>query len=90
MGLEITATTNCFKVDFKDIVPPTKQKKGIWNKSKITFGLYETSIKVIVDGQPSWDVSDDGNNGTVPIAKVDGVAPVSLADLYSKLETCLG
>ena len=53
MGLIVVTTPNCFKVDFNDLVTLDSEIKGIWNKEKITFFLYELYIKVYVDNQPS-------------------------------------
>jgi hypothetical protein len=36
-----------------------------------------------------WKVSLDGNNDSLPIATVDGVAPTDIDDLHDKLEAIM-
>jgi hypothetical protein len=62
-------------------------KKGVWNKSRITFqlALSDTHVDVLVIGEPSWGVSFDGSSSTLQIDSIDGVSPTSNSDLYDKL-----
>jgi hypothetical protein len=86
-NLVVTSTTNSIKVDFGVLATAANMKKGVWNKSRITFqlALSDTHVDVLVIGEPSWGVSFDGSSSTLQIDSVDGVSPTSNSDLYDKL-----
>lgn len=92
MGIIVTSTPLSFNVDFNGIATPDSDLEGSWTKNAVTFKRRSTYIKVIIIGQPSWDISHDGNGGTVQVDSVNGLgAPfLTLADLYTQLVALKG
>jgi len=90
-NIVVTSTTNSIKAAFNDLASIAKAKKGVWHKSRISFQLAESGaiVKVLVFGETEWAISFDGSINTLQIDSVDGVAPTSNDDLFSKLETLL-
>lgn len=90
-NLVVTSTTNSILVDFGVLSTSAGIEKGAWRKDRITFRLALSSayIDVIVVGEPAWAVSWNGSSGTLQIDSVDGVAPASNSDLYTKLSALL-
>jgi hypothetical protein len=86
-NLVVTSTTNSISVDFGVLETAANMKKGVWNKSRITFqlALSDTHVNVLVIGESSWGVSWDGSSSTLQIDSVNSVAPTSNSDLYDKL-----
>ena len=86
-NLVVTSTTNSISVDFGVLATAANMKKGVWNKSRITFqlALADAHVNVLVIGEPSWGVSWDGSVNTFQIDTINSVAPTSNSDLYDKL-----
>ena len=90
-NLVVTSTTNTIKVDFNDQPFFDRRDgitftKGTWAKSDLA-NIKRTADMVIVLEKDAfeWRLSDAGTSGTFTVDSVDGVAPTSLDDLYTKL-----
>ena len=82
-NLTITSTTNSILVDFGDM--PSEMRKGAWMKSSIiSMRLYSdvVSVSTIED---AFEVCHTATAGAMVIDTVNGAAPSSLSDLYTKL-----
>jgi len=86
-NIVITSTTNSINVEFNTYSSGVGMTKGAWNKTRITFQLEyaDNFVDVLVIGEPSWPISFDGSTGTLQIDSINGVAPTSNSDLYTKL-----
>ena len=91
-NIHVTSTANSILVDFKDLSSstPANIEKGTWSASHVFFGKYANYIEVVVDGMSAWAVSFDGYAGTFQIDLINGAAPTSNDDLYTKLSACKG
>lgn len=89
--LVLTSTTNSISVVFNETPFYDKRDglvfaKGTWAKSNIgSIELSGSEIVVRERDDFEWRVSHDGSGNTFKIDTVDGVAPSSLDDLYTKL-----
>ena len=89
--LVITSTANSIKVVFNDSPFYDKRDgmtftKGTWAKSDIgSIELSSAEVVVRERDDFEWRVSHDGAGATFKVDSVDGVAPTSLDDLYTKL-----
>ncbi len=85
-NITITTTANCFIVDTGVYYPTvTKSAKSSFNKLTVTFHLDATFVKVYVGALNSWALTFDGSAGSLQVDTVNGVAPISNADLFDKL-----
>lgn len=91
-NLVVTSTTNCVNVAFNAMSTAADMTEGVWNKQGLNFFLSADSSYVGVSyrGSSSWAVSFNGAAATMQVDSVNGVAPVSNAELYSKLKALLG
>lgn len=84
-NIVVTSTTNSIKVEFNEVVNPEGIEAGVWRKSDIRLKRYSNFVKVIANGD--FDVSFD--TAYLQIDTIDGVAPTSNADLYTKLSALI-
>lgn len=91
-NIVITTGTNTIKVDFgvygNTDAPPfgIVPEKKCYQKADANFAVINAKVYAMMD-RYSFDipVSWDGAAGTYQIDSIDGVAPVSDSDLYTKL-----
>lgn len=86
VNIVVTTTTNLIKVEFNDLADIVEHIKGTWRKDRILFIKLNAGAVVIkfMNGR-LWEVSYNGENGTLPIDSIDGVPLSSNSDLYNKL-----
>lgn len=85
-NIVITSTTNSIKVDFGAYSSVLDgQTAGCYQKRDIRF--YKLSDRVMADvmGEKEWPVVYTSTSGCFIIDSIDGSAPTSNADLYTKL-----
>lgn len=91
-NIVIVSTTNSIQVDFGVYSTTLEHSKGVWRKENISFQLATNYIEATIVGEKIWYVSDDGNSISRPTFQIDTVdasAPISLLDLFNKLQTLL-
>lgn len=90
-NIVITTTTDQIRVDFGAYYPSViKYSKGTWKKTSIdNIELFAYWIEVIGRNSETWRVSHDGTDNSLIIDSIDGAAPSSLADLYTKLQAII-
>jgi len=84
----ITSTTNTIKAVFNDDSSKIGFDEGTWIKNNvIAFKLHTDHVSAETVGSVGRWIMTDGSNtiGALIIDTVDGVAPTSLSDLYTKL-----
>lgn len=86
-NLVVTSTTNSIKVEFNDATSIMGGREaGAWSKNGgIHFVRFPDHIEAHTLEEPRWVVSYDGAGNSLQIDSVDGVAPASNNDLYTKL-----
>jgi len=85
-NLVVVSTTNSIKVDFGVLDSVTLISKGTWRKDNLVSIIKMTNnIAIDIQGQPDWSITHDGSNGTFQVDTIDGVAPITLDDLYNKM-----
>lgn len=88
----ITSTTNAIKVAFNDDPNKGLYSKATYAKTDIEYiYLNGNHVEVIAADSHRWILSDDiGNNvKALTIDSVDGLAPISLSDLYDKISALI-
>lgn len=90
-NIVVTSTTNAIKTDMGAYYPTNIHfSKGTWKKDAITSMHLEANvIEIIVRGDDVWRVSLDGAGNSFIVDSVNGVAPSSLSDLYTKLSALI-
>lgn len=83
----ITSTTNTILFVFNTYANDIHPEKACWHKSSAHFSLTNNDVfvKATEDNGQDLDLTFDGANGSMQVDSVDGVAPTSNADLYTKL-----
>lgn len=89
--ITITKTTNGLDVNFNSYFDDgkTNVKKGYWHRSVITRVLNHGTYIEVCSIDHEWLMSTDGTNGVFGVGTVDGLAPVSIDDLYLKIVAAL-
>lgn len=85
-NIVITTTTNTIKVDFGAYSTVLDgQEAGTYQKRDIHFYKFSDRVRAILIGEKEWDVAYTATTGCFIIDSIDGVAPTSNSDLYTKL-----
>lgn len=86
----ITSTTNSIKAVFNDDAVLVSRTSGTWGKQSITSVELDPGefVEVNMKYGRNWTVSFDGSKG-MKIDSIDGVAPTSNNDLYTKLSVLI-
>lgn len=88
----VTSTTNAIKVAFNDDPNKGLYSKATYAKSDVEYiYLNGDHVEVIAADSHRWILSHDVNNTikALTIDTVDGVAPLSLSDLYDKISALI-
>jgi hypothetical protein len=80
MNLTITSTTNSIRVDVTGGDP-----FGVWRKDKIIAFTYKGSYIEVKTQDQSFEIAHTATVGCFTVDTVNGAAPSSLTDLFSKL-----
>jgi len=90
--ITITSTANHVTVDMGAYYPDSTQfKRGYWRKDQILFMLENTNhVEVEAVGNNDWIFTYDGNGVGFQVIDIDGAAPTSNSDLFTKLVAVLG
>ena len=84
----ITSTTNSIKVDFGVYNTALNLEKGTWSKDKVlNFQLLKGDASVLarIQDEPQWGLVYSASGENLVVDTIDGVAPSSNDDLYTKL-----
>ena len=85
-NIVITSTTNTIKVEFNTYSSVLDgQEAGCYQKRDIDFYRFSDRVRCIVKGEKEWSVSYNSVSGCFIIDSIDGSAPSSNSDLYTKL-----
>lgn len=86
-NIVITSTTNSIKVDFGVYASDVGYSQGTWNKKAIASikKINSGRIEVYTNSGDKWTVSWTNGSNFLIIDSIDTVAPISEADLYTKL-----
>ena len=85
-NIVITSTTNSIKVDFGVYSTSLdNQEAGCYQKKDMRFYRFSDSVRAIELGEKEWDLCWTATSGCFIIDSIDGVAPTSNSDLYTKL-----
>lgn len=87
-NLVVTSTTNSILVDF-GAFPIGTMTKGVWRKNSIDSFCLTSDRIIIFTLEGSFEVCQASTTGALIIDSVDGAAPSSLADLYTKLSALI-
>ncbi len=67
----------------------TSQEAGCYQKSDIEFYRFSDKVRAIVKGEKEWELAYTATTGCFIIDTINGVAPISNSDLYTKLTTLI-
>ena len=80
MNLTITSTTNSIRVDVTGGNP-----FGVWRKDKIVAFIFKGDHIEVKTQDQSFEIAHTETVGSFIVDTVNGAAPSSLTDLFSKL-----
>lgn len=84
-NIVITSTTNSIKVEFNDYSTVLGVDGGTYQKRDIVIYRLTDRVQCEVKGEKTWFVAYTSTTGCFIIDSIDGVAPTSNSDLYTKL-----
>jgi len=90
-NIVITSNDNRVLVEFNDLTVAAGMPSGDWNKTAISLelNLGNSDLFFIVQDLQQWRFSYNGSINSLQVDSVDGVVPISNADLKSKLDAIL-
>lgn len=90
-NITITSTTNSIHVNFGVYSTALETIQQTWNKSAVQNfrQTTDTCIMVTIRGEREWCVTWDGASGSFQIDSINGIAPTSNSDLFTKLEALI-
>lgn len=91
MGVIITSAENSISVEFNEYATFLETLKQTWNKSAIqNFRQHiDSTIYVNIRFEKEWRISYNGSVGTFKVDTINGIAPTSNNDLFTKLEALI-
>ena len=84
-NIVISKTANSIKVNFNDYSTPIGFEEACYPLGAIRFYKMSDHVEAFIQSERQWKVSYATLSGSFTIDTVDGVAPTSNADLYTKL-----
>jgi hypothetical protein len=91
-NIVVTSTTNSITVDFGVYASGTEiPTKRTYNKSKTVFFVSQWSneVTVISEGGPEWHLAYTATTGCFIVDSINGAAPSSNADLFTKISALI-
>lgn len=89
-NIVVTSTINTIKVEFNDYSSALdNQEAGTYQKKDIRFYRFSDKVRAIVFNEKEWNLAYTQTNGCFIIDTINGVAPTSNSDLYTKLITLI-
>jgi len=88
-NIVVVSTTNTIQVDFGAYSTELEEIKGTWHKQDIVLLLRATLVEIDIPHEKNWLLSHNGSAGTFQVDLVDGLAPTSLDDLYTKIQAII-
>jgi len=85
--ITITTTAEAMEINTGALYPDNIAfQRAFWRKDQIHYVMLNSNhVEVDASDGNSWLLTLDGAGLTMPISLIDGVAPVSLEDLYTKV-----
>lgn len=88
----ITTTAATVSVDFGDLASGARKKEGTWKRGAIQHVVLsdnEDHIDVFIPSETIWSVTYSSDGANFVVDSIDGAAPTSNADLYTKLKALI-